>query len=71
MAQVAKSTITPIGPVKMISKINAAGRIALDADPGAGLVRWQSVIGPPKMLAQEVQNKQAAKDRNINCFFMD
>ena len=64
----AKSMITAIiGNGPTISKKRAAGRTALF--PVAGLVFWQSVILPPKIVPQLLSKMQVAKD-NTSTFFM-
>jgi hypothetical protein len=69
MAQVAKSTITPIGPVKIISKNNTNGRIGLER-PFPGFAYWHSVTGPHKIVAHELQNRHVTMDKTKICFFM-
>lgn len=69
MAQVAKSTITPIGPVKIMSKNNTTGRICL-ARPLPGFTYWHSVTGPHKIVAHELQNRQVTIDKTNICFFI-
>ena len=64
----AKSMIAAIiGNGPTISKKRAAGRTALF--PVAGLVFWQSVILPPRIVPQLLINKQVARDKTIT-FFM-
>jgi hypothetical protein len=72
MAFVEKSTINPMMGIKRISAISAPARIFLEGWPGAGFVRWHSVTGPPKTVAQDgkVVIRIAAKASEVKTFLI-
>jgi hypothetical protein len=70
MAPSIKSIVKHITGKVNMSKISAAGLICRWTPPWAGPLFWQSVILPPQMVPQELQNNEPAKTNANERYFI-